>query len=125
MAETLSLFVHGHVDGDPVDGYPVRRTLSVDVSRSFAFELAPDAAAFEPLSTDDLSKVQALILFVRGSDLVVRLEAQTAEEFPIEDGGMLLLWDVELSSAADFRIQLRNTGTENARIMGMVAGAKL
>lgn len=122
MAETLQLRLDARLDGEPVRGYPVSYTLSVNELLPFDLTLAPTGAGFDDTPGEVLTLTRVLLLRTTGP-ITIQFEGEMeVETIPLDTDGALILWNAELTGDPLVRITLRNASTLPVRVSGFVAG---
>ena len=119
MARTLHLLVRLEIEGQPVEGYPLRRTLDVSALQSFDTTRAA-GDAYHSLPVEALGRLR--VLAIRPSqDIDVRLNGQTGAGATVKAGGLLLVFGGDLCRAPQENATVRNSSGGLARFRGIGA----
>jgi len=102
------------VDGQPVQGFPVTRRITVDEIQSFNYEEAADndTTTYSDLPVAQLTSIQFMLLRALEQPINLRVDGQTDGQIEINVGGFVLMMDVT-----------NNAGSNRARVNNPDASA--
>lgn len=122
MATAIELHVALDVDGVPVPGYPLRRTLALGSLHPFApIPREAELTVFRPGPAEQLHKL-TLLAVQPDQDVTVRLAAQSDHGIPVKAGGLLLLFAAGLCQDPRLNVTIRNDSDAVAYINGATGG---
>lgn len=113
MSDLVTCQVLLTLEGQQANGFPyVRQAERLD-SQQLYYPLEPEFedAMYHPLAITRLQRVQGLIL-TADQDICVRLNGQMDANMVLKAGGVLLLWDVELSDDPSTNVEVLYAHTD-------------
>lgn len=122
MATTIELHVALDVDGVPIPGYPLRRTLELGTLHPFApIPREVEVSVFRPGPAEQLHELK-LLAIQPDQDVTVRLSAQSDHGIPVLAGGLLLFFDAGMCNDPRLNVTIRNDSDAVAYINGATGG---
>ena len=121
---TARLIVRAEIDGRPLAGFPLVRTLEIaEVGNLFAYTMAHVADTFRSLPAEEQAE-PAVVAIAPDRQVTARFNAQSEAGVPVAHRGLCLLFNTLLTNK---RRDLNATvvvaeGVDLARLSGILAG---
>lgn len=123
MSQTLEVTIQATLDGDPIPGFPSRKSITVDESTLFTYEHANDGdtTTFTTIPGSKLATVQALLL-KSDQAVTVRLDGQSDAGIVLSAGGILIILDATIDAGATTNATINNNSGSTANVKGASIG---
>ena len=115
MSQTLKATISLEIDGQPVAGYPIIKTITVDELQSFNYEKVAGGQVAMPLG--EIANVKFLLVRA-DTATILRLDSQTDAGIELDANGILLIIGGTNDGAAPATI----SNDADAIIKGIAAG---